>query len=68
MTKIQKNNENLVKNLENKINMSNIDISVTQMITNTEIENIYNLINYIKEKVKEEYNIDLILEQEPVNF
>ena len=31
-------------------------------------EDIYNLINYIKEKVKEEYNIDLILEQEPVNF
>lgn len=31
-------------------------------------EDIYNLINYVKDKVKEEYNIDLILEQELVNF
>ena len=64
MTKIQKNNENLVKNLENKINMSNIDISVTQMITNTEIENIYNLINSIKklklEAKPEDINLDKV--------
>lgn len=31
-------------------------------------EDIKNLIDYIKEKVKKEYNIDLILEQELVNF
>ncbi len=50
--------------MENKINMSNIDISVTQMITNTEIENIYNLINSIKklklEAKPEDINLDKV--------
>lgn len=35
---------------------------------NATAEDIVNLINYIKEKVKEEYDIDLKVEQEIVNF
>ena len=49
---IEKKGENLVKDLEIKVNTSitksNINNSVTQIITNTEIDNLYELINKIK--------------------
>ena len=51
---IEKKGENLVKDLEIKLNTtitkSNINNSVTEIITNTEIENLYELINKIKSK------------------
>ena len=61
LTQIEKKGENMVKDLEKKINISltnsNIDNSVTQMITNTEIENLYGLINNVN-SVKFEAKIE----------
>ena len=53
----QKKDELLIKNLETRFNTSitnsNINNSVAQIITNTEIENIYDIINKIKIKKTE---------------
>ena len=53
----QKKDEFLIKDLETRFNTSitnsNINNSVTQIITNTEIENIYDIINKIKIKKTE---------------
>ena len=61
LEQIEKKGEILVKDLEKKINTSltnsNIDRSVTQMITNTEIEHLYELINGVK-SVKFEAKIE----------
>ena len=61
LEQIEKKGEILVKDLEKKINTSltnsNIDKSVTQMITNTEIEHLYELINGVK-SVKFEAKIE----------
>ena len=61
LEQIDKKGELMVKDLENKMKSSlknsNIDKSVTQMITNTEIENIYDIINGIK-TVKVESNLE----------
>jgi hypothetical protein len=51
---VQKKDELLIKDLETRVNTSltnsNINNSVTQIITNTEIENIYGLINGLNSK------------------
>ena len=56
-----KNGEILIKDLERKINTSltnsNIDKSVAQMITNTDIENLYDIINNIK-SIKSEAKLE----------
>ena len=61
LEQIDKKGELMIKDLENKMKSSlknsNIDKSVTQMITNTEIENIYDIINGIK-TVKVESNLE----------
>ena len=58
---IGKNGETLVKDLEKRINTSltnsNIDKSVMQMITNTDIENLYDLISNVK-SVKSEAKLE----------
>ena len=58
---IGKNGEILVKDLEKRINTSltnsNIDKSVMQMITNTDIENLYDLLNNVK-SVKSEAKLE----------
>ena len=55
---VQKKDELLIKDLETRVNTSltnsNINNSVTQIITNTEIENIYGLINGLNSKKFEE--------------
>ena len=59
---VDKKGEIMVKDLENKIysdlKRSNIDKSVTQMITNTDIDNIYELISGIKPVKVGASNID----------
>ena len=56
-----KNGEILIKDLEKRINASlknsNIDKSVAQMITNTDIENLYDIINNIK-SIKSEAKLE----------
>jgi len=58
---IGKNGEILVKDLEKRINTSltnsNIDKSVMQMITNTDIDNLYDLINNVK-SIKSEAKLE----------
>ena len=62
LQEIDKKGEIMVKDLENKIysdlKRSNIDKSVTQMITNTDIDNIYELISGIKPVKVGASNID----------